>query len=174
VGATSVLTARNTLIPSDQHRQRRLLYGAEIFNNSGNRSPFKTNMHDFGPGSLLLSSPSPILYPRRRRLLLWAQHEMTAGASSIPTDSLPAPSEPNCPTSIQLGFLRFVGVYHLRGPCTPRHNFTEPYSLSNPYPNGSSPFSQQHPPAWPITWESPSTPCSMLSARPPPTTSTLV
>jgi hypothetical protein len=132
--------------------------GAEIFNNSGNRSPFKTNMHDFGPRFAFAFQPITHFVIRGGVGFYYGPStEMTAGAF-INTDGFSSSTfqNSNCPNlDTNWVFYGSSACTISGGPVLPTDNFTEPYSLSNP-------------------WESPSTPCSMLSARPPPTTSTLV
>ena len=73
--------------------------GAEIFNNSGNRSPFKTNMHDFGPRFAFAFQPITHFVIRGGVGFYYGPStEMTAGAF-INTDGFSSSTfqNSNCP-----------------------------------------------------------------------------
>ena len=73
--------------------------GAEIFNNSGNRSPFKTNMHDFGPRLAFAFQPITHFVIRGGVGFYYGPStEMTAGAF-INTDGFSSSTfqNSNCP-----------------------------------------------------------------------------
>ena len=93
--------------------------GAEIFNNSSNRSPFKTNMHNFGPRLAFAFQPITHFVIRGGAGFYYGPSTEMAASAAINTD----------------GFSSSTG-----------QNFTVPYSLSNPYPNGLIPIFATAPP----------------------------
>ena len=117
--------------------------GAEIFNNSGNRSPFKTNMHDFGPRFAFAFQPITHFVIRGGVGFYYGPStEMTAGAF-INTDGFSSSTfqNSNCPNlDTNWVFYGSSACTISGGPVLPTDNFTEPYSLSNPYPNGLIPI----------------------------------
>lgn len=117
--------------------------GAELYANSGTRSPFKTNMHDFGPRLAFAFQPITHFVIRGGVGFYYGPSTEMAASANINTDGFSSSTSQNsnCPN------LDGNWVYYGSSECTitggpilPADNFTEPYSLSNPYPNGLIPI----------------------------------
>jgi hypothetical protein len=121
--------------------------GAEIYVNSGNRSPFNTNYHDFGPRLAFAWQPVQHFVVRGGAGFYYgpATHNVASAgqnsdgfASQSPWDATCVNSNGN--TVINTG----------NAPCTAtsatQDVFTGPYSLSNPFPTGVIPVFTTAPP----------------------------
>jgi hypothetical protein len=117
--------------------------GAELYVNSSNRSPFKTNLHDFGPRLAFAFQPVNHFVVRGGVGFYYGPSTEMAASAGINTDGFSSSTYPNsnCPN------LDGNWVYYGSSACTisggaplPADNFTEPYSLSNPFPNGLIPI----------------------------------
>jgi len=121
--------------------------GAEIYVNSGNRSPFNTNYHDFGPRLAFAWQPVQHFVVRGGAGFYYgpATHNVASAgqnsdgfASQSPWDATCVNSNGN--TVINTG----------NAPCTAtsatQDVFTGPYSLSNPFPSGVIPVFTTAPP----------------------------
>jgi hypothetical protein len=119
--------------------------GAEAYVNSGNRSPFSANMHDFGPrlgfawqpvAHLVVRGGAGFYYGPTTHNVASATNNSDGFASSTTWNATCSNADSN--TVFNTG----------NGPCvagTPG-NFTGPYSLSNPFPNGVVPVFTSAPP----------------------------
>jgi hypothetical protein len=117
--------------------------GAELYVNSSNRSPFKTNLHDFGPRLAFAFQPVTHFVIRGGFGIYYGPSTEMAASAGINTDGFSSSTYPNsnCPN------LDGNWVYYGSSACTisggpalPADNFTVPYSLSNPFPNGLIPI----------------------------------
>jgi hypothetical protein len=124
--------------------------GAEIFNNSSNRSPYQTNMHDFGPRLAISWQPIARFVVRAGAGFYYGPSTQNVGSALINTDGFSSQTNwqstcntPNPNPSI-VGNTVFNGTAACAGapagspPLVPG-NFTGDYSLSNPFPNGVVP-----------------------------------
>ena len=123
--------------------------GAEVYVNSSNRSPFKTNMHDFGPRLAFAFQPVTHFVIRGGAGFYYGPSTEMAASAAINTDGFSSSTfqNSNCPN------LDGNWVYYGSSACTVSggptlgaDNFTVPYSLSNPYPNGLIPIFTTPPP----------------------------
>lgn len=123
--------------------------GAELYVNSSHRSPFKTNMHDFGPRLAFAFQPVTHFVIRGGVGFYYGPSTEMVASGGINTDGFSSITSPNsnCPN------LDGNWVYYGSSACTisggptlPADNFTEPYSLSNPFPNGLIPIFTTAPP----------------------------
>ncbi|MGA8502215.1 MAG: carboxypeptidase regulatory-like domain-containing protein [Candidatus Sulfotelmatobacter sp.] len=117
--------------------------GAELYVNSSHRSPFKTNLHDFGPRLAFAFQPVNHFVVRGGVGFYYGPSTEMAASAAINTDGFSSVTTPNsnCPN------LDGNWVYYGSSACTisggpalPADNFTVPYSLSNPFPNGLIPI----------------------------------
>jgi hypothetical protein len=123
--------------------------GAEEYVNSSNRSPFKTNLHDFGPRLAFAFQPVNHFVMRGGVGFYYGPSTEMAASAAINTDGFSSSTFPNsnCPN------LDGNWVFYGSSACTisggaalPADNFTEPYSLSNPFPNALIPIFTTPPP----------------------------
>jgi Carboxypeptidase regulatory-like domain len=112
--------------------------GAEVYANGGNRSPFSTNMHDFGPrlgfawqpvGHLVVRGGAGFYYGPTTHNVASAGNNSDGFSSSTTWNATCSNADSN------------TVFYTGNGPCVAGQadNFTGPYSLSNPFPNGVVP-----------------------------------
>jgi hypothetical protein len=117
--------------------------GAELYVSSGNRSPFKTNLHDFGPRLAFAFQPVNHFVVRGGVGFYYGPSTEMAASAAINTDGFSSTTgqNSNCPNLD--GNWVFYGSSACTisgGPVLPPGNFTAPYSLSNPFPNGLIPI----------------------------------
>ena len=117
--------------------------GAELYVGGSNRSPFKTNLHDFGPRLAFAFQPVNHFVIRGGVGFYYGPSTEMAASAAINTDGFSSSTYPNsnCPN------LDGNWVFYGSSACTitggaalPADNFTVPYSLSNPFPNGLIPI----------------------------------
>jgi Carboxypeptidase regulatory-like domain len=125
--------------------------GAEEYVNSSNRSPFKTNMHDFGPRLAFAYQPVTHFVIRGGAGFYYGPSTEMAASAALNTDGFSSSTFPNsnCPSADGSGNWVFYGSSMCGitgGPTLPVDNFTVPYSLSNPFPNGLIPIFTTPPP----------------------------
>jgi carboxypeptidase family protein len=115
--------------------------GAEIYVNSNNRSPFATNMKDFGPRLGFAWQPITHLVVRGGAGFYYGPSSHNV-ASAINTDGF-STATPWVSTCFNKdGNTVFNGAGCGGVTAGPVDNFTVPFSLSNPFPNGViEPFS---------------------------------
>ncbi len=115
--------------------------GAEIYTNGGNRSPFTTNMHDFGPRLGFAWQPVQRLVVRGGAGFYYgpSQHNVASAGQNTDGFSTSTPWVPTC--SDKLGNTVFNGAGCGAFTTAPVDNFTlpTPYSLINPFPTGVIP-----------------------------------
>jgi len=119
--------------------------GAEVYANGSNRSPFATNLHDFGPrlgfawqpvNRLVLRGGAGFYYGPTTHNVASASNNSDGFSSSTTWNSTCSNADSN--TVFNTG----------SGPCVAgqAENFTGDYSLSNPFPNGVIPVFSTAPP----------------------------
>ncbi len=125
--------------------------GAEIFNNSSNRSPYATNLHDFGPRLAIAWQPIARFVVRAGAGFYYGPSTQNVGSALINTDGFSSQTNwqstcltPSPDPTVVTGNTVFNGTAACSGapagspPLVPG-NFTGPYSISNPFPNGVIP-----------------------------------
>ncbi len=117
--------------------------GAELYVNSSNRSPFKTNLHDFGPRLAFAFQPVTHFVIRGGFGIYYGPSTEMAASAGINTDGFSSSTYPNsnCPNlDSNWVFYGSSACTISGGPSLAADNFTVPYSLSNPFPNGLIPI----------------------------------
>jgi carboxypeptidase family protein len=123
--------------------------GAELYVNSSNRSPFKTNLHDFGPRLAFAFQPVNHFVVRGGVGFYYGPSTEMAASAAINTDGFSSTTgqNSNCPTSQDTsGNWVFYGssvcAITPGGPAFPTDVFNTPapYSLNNPFPSGLIPI----------------------------------
>ena len=108
--------------------------GAEIFNNGSNRSPDTTNLHDFGPRLGFAWQPLNHFVIRAGAGIYYGPSTENVGSAGLNTDGFSSQTTWNatCFNADQ------NTVFNAASGCpTPTPgNYTGPFSLSNPFPNG--------------------------------------
>jgi Carboxypeptidase regulatory-like domain len=112
--------------------------GAEIYVNGGNRSPYATNLHDFGPRLGFAWQPITHLVLRGGAGFYYGPSTYNVASAGINSDGFASS------TTWSATCLNADGntVFNTgNGTCVAGQagNFTGPYSLSNPFPNGVVP-----------------------------------
>jgi hypothetical protein len=121
--------------------------GAEVYVNGGNRSPYAANLHDFGPrlgfawqpvAHLVLRGGAGFYYGPTTHNVASASNNSDGFASSTTWNATCSNANGDGNTLFNTG----------NAPCVPgtADNFTGPYSLSNPFPNGVVPVFTSAPP----------------------------
>ncbi|MGH9736700.1 MAG: carboxypeptidase regulatory-like domain-containing protein [Candidatus Acidiferrales bacterium] len=112
--------------------------GAEVYVNSNNRSPFTTNLHDFGPRLAVAWQPFANFVVRAGAGIYYGPSTQNVASAGINTDGFSSQTTWNGTCFNPDG----NSVFNTgNAPCvagTP-DSFTVPYSLSNPFPNGVVP-----------------------------------
>src|SRR5271156_1425661 len=108
--------------------------GAEIYNNGGNRSPFTTNLHNFGPRLGFAWQPVTHLVLRGGGGFYYGPSTHNVGSAALNTDGFSSQTLWNATCYGPGGNTVFNTG---NNPCVPGQadNVTGPYSLSNPFPN---------------------------------------
>jgi hypothetical protein len=122
--------------------------GAEIYVNGGNRSPFTTNMHDFGPRLGFAWQPVQHLVVRGGASIYYGPTLHNVASAGNDTDGFSSTTTWNatCFNANGDGNTFFnTGNAPCNAPATP-DVFTGPYSLSNPFPTGTNPVFTKAPP----------------------------
>jgi carboxypeptidase family protein len=116
--------------------------GAEVFAQSGNRSPFATNSHDFGPRLGFAWQPVQHLVLRGGAGFYYGPTTHNVASAGNNTDGFSSQTtwQGTCVTAN--GNTTFAGSSLCSGaaPGSPAPSFTGPYSLSDPFPNGTTPI----------------------------------
>ena len=109
--------------------------GAEIYVNSSNRTPFKTNMHDFGPRLAFAWQPVEHFVVRGGAGIYFgpATHNVASAGQNTDGFSSGSPWDATCTNSN--GNTVFNGTSCGVNTGSATDVFTGPYSLSNPFPN---------------------------------------
>ncbi|MGA2855761.1 MAG: carboxypeptidase regulatory-like domain-containing protein [Candidatus Sulfotelmatobacter sp.] len=120
--------------------------GAEVYVNSGNRSPFKTNLHDFGPRLAFAFQPIAHFVVRGGAGFYYGPSTEMVASGSLNTDGFSSSTGQNttCQNADGSGNWAFYGtsscINTTGNPTLPVDDFTAAYSLSNPYPSGLIPI----------------------------------
>jgi hypothetical protein len=107
--------------------------GAELYANGGNRSPFTTNMHDFGPRLAFAWQPVQHFVVRGGAGIYYGPSLHQVASAGNDTDGFSSSTEWLGTCTLPDGNTTF----NSNGACAPGvvDNFTGPFSLSNPFPN---------------------------------------
>ena len=122
--------------------------GAEIYVNGGNRSPFTTNMHDFGPRLGFAWQPVQHFVVRGGASIYYGPtlHNVASAGNDTDGFSSSTPWNATCFNANGDGNTFFnTGNAPCNAPAT-ADVFTGPYSLSNPFPTGTNPVFTKAPP----------------------------
>ena len=110
--------------------------GAEIYVNGSNRSPFTTNLHDFGPRLAFAWQPVTHFVVRGGAGFYYGPSTHNVGSASLNTDGFSSSTTwlGTCPTAA--GNTTYNGSSLCSGAAAgaPAPSTTGPYSLSNPFP----------------------------------------
>ena len=110
--------------------------GAEIFADGSNRSPFTTNLHDFGPRLAFAWQPASHLVVRGGAGFYYGPSTHNVGSALLNTDGFSSATYWNSTCYNGDGNT----VFYSATCATPAaDDFTGPYSLSNPFPSGVVP-----------------------------------
>jgi hypothetical protein len=112
--------------------------GAEVYVNGGNRSPYIANMHDFGPRLGFAWQPVSHLVVRGGAGFYYGPTTHNVESAGANSDGFASSTTWNATCSNGDSNTVFNTG---NGPCVAGQadNFTGPYSLSNPFPNGVVP-----------------------------------
>ena len=109
--------------------------GAELYVNSGNRSPFRTNMHDFGPRLGFAWQPVQHFVVRGGAGIYYGPTLHNVASAGNDTDGFSSSTEWLGVCLNSNGNTVFSGTSCGTNTGSPVDNFTVPFSLSNPFPN---------------------------------------
>jgi len=109
--------------------------GSERYVNGGNRSPFTTNMHDFGPRLGFAWQPVPRFVVRGGAGIYYGPTLHNVASAGNDTDGFSSSTEWNGTCLNSNGNTVFNGTSCGVNLGSPLDNFTVPFSLSNPFPN---------------------------------------
>jgi hypothetical protein len=112
--------------------------GAEVYVNSGNRSPFATNLHDFGPRIGFAWQPVNHLVLRGGAGFYYGPSTHNVGSALLNTDGF---ASQTFWSSTCFNADNNTVFNSDTAPCAAGQagNYTGPYSLSNPFPDGVVP-----------------------------------
>ena len=114
--------------------------GAEIYANNNNRSPFTTNLHDFGPRLAFAWQPVTRFVVRAGAGIYYGPSTHQVGSALLNTDGFSSQTTWNGTCFNADGNTVFTGTSCNANTGSPVDNFTVPFSLSNPFPNGVTPI----------------------------------
>ena len=126
--------------------------GAEVYVNGSNRSPFTTNFHDFGPRLGFAWQPITHLVLRGGAGFYYGPttHNVASAGQNSDGFSSQTTWQGTCVTTNPTGNgnTTFNGSSLCSGaaPGSPAPSFTGPFSLSNPFPDGTTPIFTTAPP----------------------------
>ncbi len=112
--------------------------GAEIYVNSNNRSPFTTNLHNFGPRLGFAWQPAPHLVVRGGAGFYYGPSTHNVASAGLNTDGFSSSTTWNATCFNGDGNTVFNSDSGTCAAGAPG-NFVGPYSLSNPFPDGVVP-----------------------------------
>jgi hypothetical protein len=122
--------------------------GAEIFVNGSNRSPYSANLHDFGPRLGFAWQPVAHLVVRGGAGFYYGPTTHNVESAGANSDGFASQTTwlGTCVTAN--GNTTYSGSSLCAGaaPGSPAPSFTGPFSLSNPFPNGTTPIFATAPP----------------------------
>jgi len=115
--------------------------GAEVYVNSGNRSPFATNLTDFGPRLGFTWQPEPSFVVRGAAGIYYGPSPEMAANSSLDSDGFSSSTNWAATCYNNDGNTVYNGTSACAGaaPGSPAPSVTGIYSLTNPFPNGVVP-----------------------------------
>ncbi|HUJ29851.1 MAG TPA: TonB-dependent receptor [Candidatus Acidoferrum sp.] len=113
--------------------------GAEIYVNGNNRSPFTTNLHDFGPRLGLAWQPMAHLVVRAGAGIYYGPSTHNVGSALVNTDGFSSSTTWQATCFNQDDNTVFNGTSCGVNAGSATDVFTGDYSLSNPFPNGVVP-----------------------------------
>jgi hypothetical protein len=119
--------------------------GAEVYVNGGNRSPYTANLHDFGPRLGFAYQPVAHLVLRGGAGFYYGPTTHNVESASANSDGFAS----NTTWNAACNNADSNTVFNTgSAPCVAGQadNFTVPYSLSNPFPNGVNPVFTSAPP----------------------------
>lgn len=125
--------------------------GAEVYVNGGNRSPYSTNLHDFGPRLAFAWQPVTHLVLRGGAGFYYGPTTHNVASAGQNSDGFASSTTWNATCSSQDGNTVFSGTSACAGapagspPLVPGV-YTGPFSLSNPFPDGVIPVFSSAPP----------------------------
>ena len=125
--------------------------GAEIYVNGNNRSPFTTNLHNFGPRLAFAWQPITHLVVRGGGGFYYGPSTHNVSSALLNTDGFSSATDWSATcfngdgNTVFNGTSACVGAPAGSPPLTPGA-YTGPYSLSNPFPNGVIPTLTTGPP----------------------------
>ncbi len=108
--------------------------GAEVFVNGSHRSPYAASLHDFGPRLAFAWQPRNHFVVRGGVGIYYGPSTQNVGSAGINTDGFSSSTTWNATCFNSDGNTVFNGTSGCPTP-TPG-NYTGPFSLSNPFPNG--------------------------------------
>lgn len=118
--------------------------GAEVYVNGNNRSPFTTNLKDFGPRAAFAWQPASHLVVRGGAGINYGPSPEMVASASLDSDGYSSVTnwDPTCFNDD--GNTTYNGTSGCSGaaPGSPAPSATGIYSLSNPFPNGVVPLLQ--------------------------------
>ncbi|MGC1781397.1 MAG: carboxypeptidase regulatory-like domain-containing protein [Acidobacteriaceae bacterium] len=122
--------------------------GAEIYVNGANRSPFNTNLTNFGPRLGFAWQPAVKLVVRGGAGIYYGPSPEMVGSASLDSDGFSSVTNWNATCYTSAGNTTFTGTSGCAGaaPGSPAPSSTGIYSLSNPFPNGVVPVFTAPPP----------------------------
>jgi hypothetical protein len=122
--------------------------GAEVYVNGSNRSPYTTNLHDFGPRLGFAWQPAPHLVLRGGAGIYYGPSTHNVASASLNTDGFSSQTTWQGTCTTANGNTTYNGSSLCAGatPGSPAPSFTGPFSLSNPFPNGTTPIFTTAPP----------------------------
>jgi len=121
--------------------------GAEIFVSSGNRSPFATNLTNFGPRLGFAWQATPRLVVRGGGGFYYGPSPQMVGNPALDSDGYSSVTNWDATCLNADGNTVYNGDPACSGGVSAPDNFTVPYSLSNPFPSGVVPLSGSTPAA---------------------------
>jgi len=119
--------------------------GAEAYVNNGNRSPFTTNLHDFGPRLAFAWQPISRFVVRGGAGIYYGPSTHNVASAGTNTDGFSSQTfwDATCLNSDGNSVFNTGNAPCVAGQVD---NFTVPYSLSNPFPTGTTPIFTTPPP----------------------------
>jgi hypothetical protein len=124
--------------------------GAEIFVNGNNRSPYTTNLHDFGPRLAIAWQALPHFVVRAGAGIYYGPSTENVASAELNTDGFSSNTTWQSTCFDANGNTVFNGTSACAGatpgsPALTPGSFTAPYSLSNPFPTGTVPIFSKPP-----------------------------
>ncbi len=121
--------------------------GEETFVGGGNRSPFAANLTNFGPRIGFAWQATPHLVMRGGGGFYYGPSPQMVGNPALDSDGFSSVTNWDATCLNADGNTVYNGDPACSGGVSAPDNFTVPYSLSNPFPNGVVPLSGSHPAA---------------------------